>query len=204
MAFESYVFINCPFDVEYRPLMRSLVFCLLYLDYTPLFSTTQSSADIRINEIKKLIEKSKFSIHDISRCRPRNRNDIPRFNMPFELGLDLGCKSFGTRKQKTKKLLILETERCFYQRIISDISGQDIANHNDDPEELVGKIRGFISNNVKYHIDSQTSIWNAFNQFTSDLEISLKYMGHSKPEIQEMSISEYVKFCKEWIKEFGG
>lgn len=131
------VFINCPFDKEYRLLLNSLLFTILYLGAEPSISETRSSSNIRINKIKELIAEAEYGIHDLSRCRLKKISELPRFNMPFELGLDIGSLEYGNRKQKQKKILILEREKYFYQKVLSDISGQDIRNHNDKPIELI-------------------------------------------------------------------
>jgi hypothetical protein len=52
MAFESNVFINCPFDDDYRVLLRPLIFSVIYFDFQPMLSQTESSSHIRINQIK--------------------------------------------------------------------------------------------------------------------------------------------------------
>jgi hypothetical protein len=103
MPFESNVFINCPFDNDYKLLLRPLLFTVLYLGYKPRLSQTQSSSDIRINQIKSFIRDSKFGIHDLSRCKPLKVGYLPRFNMPYELGLDIGCLEFGSRNLKQRK-----------------------------------------------------------------------------------------------------
>jgi hypothetical protein len=121
MAFEKNVFVNCPFDEQYRRLLRAMLFTPLYLDFKPQLSTTYSSSDIRVDEIKKRIRKSKFSIDDWSR---RDSGVPPRFNMPFELGLDIGCISFGNSQSKKKRMLILDSDRYTYQSFVSDIAGQ--------------------------------------------------------------------------------
>jgi len=65
-VFEKNVFINCPFDNEYFPILQSIIFTIIYLDYNPLISETTNSRVSRLLKIKKLITNSKFSIHDIS------------------------------------------------------------------------------------------------------------------------------------------
>ncbi len=55
--------------------------------------------------------------------------DLPRFNMPFELGLDLGCRDFGSLDLATKQCLILEREPYRYQLVLSDIAGNDVQAH---------------------------------------------------------------------------
>ena len=201
MAFENNVFINCPFDEQYIPMLRALVFSTLYLDLNPFLSQNLSSSNIRINQIKQHIRSCKFGIHDLSRCRSLGNGESPRFNMPYELGLDVGASEYGGKLLRSKKILILETENYHYQRVISDIAGQDISNHSDDPKILVKKVRNWISANRENSVDPSGQIWIAFNQFTEDLQTTLldKY---SEEEIAEMPIGEYIKFAKDWIPRF--
>ena len=201
MPFETNVFINCPFDKDYALLLRTLTFTLQYLDFTPFVSQTISSSTIRVNQIKEHIKNCKYSIHDLSRSRPMKKEDLPRFNMPYELGLDLGACEYGGKILKTKKTLILETARFHYQQVLSDISGQDIENHNDDPKTLVTKVRNWISNNSTSLIIGQSQIWIALNQFNADLITNLS-STYSPKDIDEMPIGDYIKFAKDWIIKF--
>lgn len=191
------VFINCPFDKEYKPLLKGMLFILVYLDYKPLISTTKSSANIRVNEIKKLIRRASFGIHDLS------RNETPRFNMPFELGLDIGCATYGTPKQRKKKILILDTTKYYFQKVLSDIGGQDIANHNNDPRELIFTIRTWlVNNNSTKKYPPADYIWTAFSQFEFDMNRELTELDYSKRDIEEMPEAEYLEFCNRWIRKF--
>ena len=51
MAFDDNVFINCPYDVEYLPLLRPLVFTVLYAGLNPrLASERLNSGETRISK----------------------------------------------------------------------------------------------------------------------------------------------------------
>lgn len=89
---------------------------MIYFKLDPKISQTESSANVRIDQIKQHIRNSKFSIHDLSRSKPMRKGELPRFNMPYELGLDIGCAEFGLKRFRVKKNLILETERYHYQK----------------------------------------------------------------------------------------
>jgi len=202
MAFDQNVFINCPFDKDFKPLLKALIFELIYLGFIPKLSQTLSSSSIRINQIKDLIKTCKFSIHDLSRSKAMIAGDLPRFNMPYELGLDIGALEYGGRKLKTKRILILETERYHYQKVISDIAGQDIENHNDDPKTLITKVRNWFSANFPEEtIVGQSVIWIAYNQFIDDLNTNLS-VTYTVDEIEEMPIGDFIKFSTDWIREF--
>jgi hypothetical protein len=202
MAFEQNVFINCPFDKDFKPLLKALVFELIYLGFLPKLSQTVSSSSIRVNQIKDLIKTCKFGIHDLSRSKAMVIGELPRFNMPYELGLDIGALEYGSRKLKTKRILILETKKFHYQKVISDIAGQDIENHNDDPKTLITKVRNWFSANfLGETIVGQSVIWIAYNQFIDDLNTSLS-ATYSEVEIEEMPIGDFIKFSTDWISEF--
>ncbi len=201
MAFENNVFINCPIDDKYAPMLRALVFSTLYLELTPYLSQNISSSNIRINQIKQHIRSCKYGIHDLSRCRPLASGESPRFNMPYELGLDVGASEYGGKLLRSKRILILETESYHYQKVISDIAGQDIANHKDDPKMVIKKVRNWISANRKNSVDPYSQIWIAYNQFTEDLQTTLSEK-YTEEEIAEMQIGDYIKFAKDWIASF--
>lgn len=199
MSFEKRVFINCPFDAGYAPPLEALCFTVLYLGFKPCLSQTLSSSVVRVNQIKQLIRTSKYGIHDLSRSRAMNPGEFPRFNMPFELGLDIGCTEFGTRKHSKRKALVLESERYNYQRVLSDIAGQDIENHNDDPETLMQKVRNWFSNVSGVIVPGYSEIWLAFNAFEEYLEAQLKNR-YSEREMNNMTIGDYIKYAILWMK----
>ena len=130
------------------------------------------------------------------------KGELPRFNMPYELGLDIGASEYGRGKLKTKKILILETDRFHYQKVISDIAGQDIENHDDDPKTLITKVRNWFSVNFPEEtIVGQSVIWIAYNQFIDDLSTHLS-ATYTNAEIEEMPIGDFIKFAADWISEF--
>jgi len=203
MAFDDNVFINCPFDNEYKPLLKALVFELVYLGFTPKISQTFSSSSVRIIQIKNLIRSCKFGIHDLSRSKAMSNGELPRFNMPYELGLDIGALEFGSKNIKKKRILILETDRYHYQKVLSDIAGQDTENHNDDPRTLVKKVRDWFSANFQNKtLIGHTVIWIAYNQFLDDLNSNLAAESYTEKDIQEIPIIDFLKFAAAWIKEF--
>ena len=71
-----------------------------------MLSETINSADSWVDGIQDLISQAKYSIHDLSRMESTKKNELARFNMPFELGIDIGCKRFGNADMNEKCLLI--------------------------------------------------------------------------------------------------
>jgi hypothetical protein len=83
---------------------------------------------------------------------PLKAKELPRFNMPFECGIDFGIKLSNPQKYQNKKFLILEKEQYRYQKVISDISGNDIKAHKNNPEQIIKVVRDWfkpIDNNSR-------------------------------------------------------
>src|SRR5438067_6400268 len=122
-SFEKGVFVNCPFDATFRPLLEPLLFTIIDLGFFPkIASDVSDSGRPRIERIAQLIRAARFAVHDLSRIRASKPGEMARLNMPFELGIDVGCRLFGAGLGH-KACLILEEKRYRYQAAISDIAG---------------------------------------------------------------------------------
>jgi hypothetical protein len=124
------VFINCPFDDGYQDFFRAIVFVVVRSGFRARCALeTDDGSENRFEKICAIIAQCRYGIHDISRTEIDPRSELPRFNMPLELGLFLGARRFGAKGQKSKRCIILDKEKYRYQSYISDISGQDIHAH---------------------------------------------------------------------------
>ena len=147
---EGQVFINCPFDEEYRPLFEAIVFAVHACGFTARCSLeVADSGQARIEKIYRIVGECGLGIHDISRTESDQGSGLPRFNMPLELGLFLGAKRFGPAMQKRKLCLILDRDPYRYQQSCSDIAGQDIKAHRGDCGEAIRVIRDWLRNTPK-------------------------------------------------------
>ena len=90
--------------------------------------------------------------------------------MPLELGIDLGCRRFKGGKHQEKRCLILDKEKYRSQKAISDLSGNDIAYHGEDPEKMVRQVRNWIYHIKKEKLPSGKSIWTTYNEFAFDFD----------------------------------
>jgi hypothetical protein len=140
------VFVNCPFDEDYLPLFRAMIFTIARCGFEPRCALEViDGAATRISKIEKLIEECPLGIHDISRTELDAASNLPRFNMPLELGLFLGAKRYGDAAQRRKKCLVLDVERYRFQRFMSDIAGQDIEAHGGQVGEIINRVRAFLN-----------------------------------------------------------
>ena len=82
---------------------------------------TLQPGQLRLLRLTEQIRTSVLSIHDLSylkRDRPPGQLPVPRFNMPFELGLVLG-------DSLQHEVLVLERHPYITQRSLSDVNGLD-------------------------------------------------------------------------------
>ncbi len=145
MPFPQNVFVNCPFDAAYRPILDSLLFCVVRAGLTPRLATEVADAGSnRLDRICRLMRESRFSIHDLSRCQANRRGEIARLNMPFELGIDQGYRTSGDPDFATKKFLVLDEVPYRLQRAMSDISGWDPSAHEGKQEKALKLARNWL------------------------------------------------------------
>jgi hypothetical protein len=123
--------------------------------------------------------------------------------MAFELGVDFGCRSFSEGEGKSKKFLILEKERYKYQRALSDLSGSDIRNHNNEPENVVREVRNWFLETTSCRPSSGTVIWEHFNEFMADFYQKREEQGYKDKDLEIMPTREYLDFIEEWLKDRG-
>ncbi len=120
----SNVFINCPFDSSYKRIFDATVFAVFDCGFVARSALEIiDTGEVRLEKILRIMDECRFGYHDISRTELDEANGLPRFNMPFELGLFLGI----TRRKKTTSCLVVDRDKYRYQKFLSDISGQDIA-----------------------------------------------------------------------------
>jgi hypothetical protein len=201
MPFNTNVFVNCPFDDDYLPLLRPLLFTIIDLGFEPRIALENlDSGTARIEKIIALIKDSKFGVHDLSRLQAQNAGEYYRLNMPFELGLDVGCRRFRDGQWSDKRCLMLESQRYRYQAALSDMSNSDIAVHNNEPADLVFEIRKWLTNVAKLRAVGAAQIWGRFNDFMTDNSVALKARGFSDRDIERLPVNELITCIKDWVR----
>jgi len=164
------VFINCPFDREYASTFRALVFTIFACGFRPRSARELNDAgQTRIDKLYNLIDECRYGIHDLSRTELDEANNLPRFNMPLELGIFLGAKRYGGKEQKLKRALILDIEQYRYQRFISDLAGMDIQEHGGDPVRAVREARDWLANVSRRILPSADRVTRTYEAFVGDL-----------------------------------
>lgn len=138
------VFVNCPFDEAFKAAFEAMVFTITASGYKVRCALEDNdSGDIRYDKLCRLIAASDRTVHDLSRTE-LGASGLPRFNMPFELGLMMGARRFGGRRQKTKTALIMVTEPYKLPVYLSDLAGSDPFAHHGQPREVIRIVRRYL------------------------------------------------------------
>lgn len=196
-GYERQVFINCPFDDDYWPLLKAIVFVVHACGFAPRSALENSDAsEERLAKILRIIGDCKFSIHDLNRKGPDPVHGHSRFNMPFEMGLCFGAEHYGKRE---KVILVMETARYDYQKFTSDIAGRDIAHHEDNPDKVILKVRDWLNaQKPKRLLPGADSLRQLYKQFQNELPDTLK---EAKINESELGFVDWTHLTGEWLNK---
>jgi hypothetical protein len=141
----------------------------------------------------------------ISRTNANPQSGLPRFNMPLELGLFLAAKRFGTGRQTRKACLVLDSLPYRYQQFISDIAGQDIQAHHDDPAEVIAVVRNWLRGHLpQMAIPGGTEINRRHALFTQELPALCEQLKWVREELTFLDYSHLVSYWLEIQKSLEG
>ncbi|HEU4837550.1 MAG TPA: hypothetical protein VFS90_24180 [Pyrinomonadaceae bacterium] len=201
-GFNKNVFINCPFDRDYNSLLKPILFTIIYFGFTPqIASETTDSGEQRIDKVVSLILKSRYSLHDLSRIKSRRRGEYFRLNMPFELGIDYGCRRTSARYLRRKKFLVLGAKSHDFKQALSDLSGIDAKSHGNNPKNAALAVRNWFIESVHLQrVPSASAIWQQFLDFSDDFYAERKKDGFSPQDLKLMPVREYIAAIRHWLK----
>lgn len=200
MAFETDVFINCPFDDEFAPLLQAMLFCIVYAGLTPRLATERLEAgQNRLDKIYDLARGSRYSIHDLSRCQVHAVGEYSRMNMPFELGLDLGIRRAAGDLPGDKRFLIFERNAYETKRALSDLAGQDVEAHGDSYEKVIIKLRNFLKVEAECDLPGAARIKADYETFQGWMLEKKLHEGHAVQEALQLPTTERLDEMRLWI-----
>lgn len=199
-SYNDNVFINCPFDKQYEPIFHAIIFAIFDCGFVPRCTLEEDDASqIRIEKIYSIINACRYSIHDISRTELDSKNNLPRFNMPLELGIFLSAKKFGSGKHNKKSCLILDKKAYRYQKFISDISGQDISAHNNSTKNAIRIVRDWLrGKSRRTTLPDGDVIWKRYRRFRKTLPRMCKTLQFNQ---NKLIYKDYVHLACEWLEE---
>ena len=140
------VFINCPFDADFAKLFDAIVFATVCCGFLPRSALESGTvAESRMERITRAIFSSKYSIHDLSRCKGEGDEQLARFNMPVELGIAMARRYMPRRNTAKHDWLLLVQLGHSYVKFISDLAGYDPYQYNGTVENLVTKVMAWLA-----------------------------------------------------------
>lgn len=191
------VFINCPYDPEYKPLMEAAIFTVFACGFQPCMALDIDDGNLRLPIIVEMIRTCHYGIHDLSRMAADEQTQLARFNMAFELGLFLGARSFGGRAQKRKRCLVLDAEPDRYRRALSDLAGQDIKVHQNTPRGVIREVRNWLrAQEMAADLDGADAISDRYEMFRLELP-ELCRIGKKNPDA--LTHHDYVNLVERWL-----
>jgi hypothetical protein len=200
--YEHSVFLNCPFDLEYVSLFHAALFSIVDCGFIPRTALDVSDAsEVRIHKIYATVGGCRLGIHDISRTQLDVATDLPRFNMPLELGIFLGAKFLGDTSQRRKACLVFDEKPYRYQMYLSDVAGQDISWHANDPRLLVLRIRDWLASFASKRLPSGSIIWDHFTTFMGELRYSCERLRQKPHELTYLDFLHHVRSFRQTYVE---
>jgi hypothetical protein len=195
----SAVFVNCPFDGQYAPIFRAVIFTVVICGYRPRCALEENdSGRIRFDKLTEMVRACPRGIHDLSRIEISEDQGTPRFNMAFELGLYLGAARFGSATQRAKTCLILARNRQQWSPSISDLAGIDPEFHGDAPKEAVKHVRNFLHVTPSGDLlPGEGDLWRRYQAFQSRLAEAAK-QARQTPE-EALRYRNYTHFLYEFL-----
>ena len=192
------VFINCPFTADYQAHFQAIVFTVLRPGFTPRCAReSDDGGEVRLDKICRIIRECPYSVHDISRTELDAGSGLPRFNMPFELGLVLRAKRFWRAIARSQETLIFDRCPYRYQSYISDIAGQDIHEHKGDVDQLIRELAAWLRNEVRDpKVPGGFAIATEFKKFRGDLPA---IAGDMQLQVSELTFNDLVVVIARWI-----
>jgi len=133
------VFLNIPYDEEFRSLYTAYVVGLYQLGLVPHLASEIPGSARRLDRILALIQSCRYSIHDLSRVELSvGPSATPRFNMPLELGMTISWEILNAGKHTW---FVFESEPYRLQRSTSDLNGTDPNIHFGTAEGVLSELR---------------------------------------------------------------
>jgi hypothetical protein len=150
------------------------------------------SGEVRLSKIIRLLKTSRYSIHDLSRIRGR-------FNMPIELGIEIGLRNSGVAAWEQKRCLVLDSQPYRYQRIASDLAGCDFQFHQGRTGETITHVRNWIRTATgDARLPSGAFLRDRYRAFRREAALIPSPVGLS---LDEVTFLDYATLVEEWLRQ---
>lgn len=196
-TYNDNVFINCPYDPDYARTFEALIFAVYALGFLPRAAReVDDGGDVRYLRIMRIIGECRYGIHDISRTGIDPVTNLPRFNMPLELGFYLAARVFGDEEQEKKRTIVLDVNAYRYRDFISDLAGVDIHAHNGDPLQAITEVRNWLRSASRRNLPSANVVRDLHERFRLDL---VDIAGRLGFDLNAIPYDDFGSLVTEWL-----
>lgn len=200
----AHVFINCPFDRQYKPLFDAIVFTVHELGFQARHALAGGGVAVRLQRIARELAGSKYSIHDLSRIQLSGPNRLPRFNMPFEAGMAYCLHEFAPPGHE-HRLLLLDAVAYQAQATTSDVAGLDPKIHGNEPGRAIAAVRAFLVPGNPMHgarRPGAAHIWARYQEFQRRMRRAARELHLTMVELRSWDyVPDLQALMVDWIRE---
>lgn len=195
---DRWVFINISIEDNYRDLRQAIIFGLIFMRFWPRSTSEKpfGASEIRFQKIVELIRDCKYSLHDLSCTELDNLNNLPRFNMPFELGLAMGNNRYSDSE---KDVFVLDGVQHQFRKCCSDLECFDFPYHEKNPDIVITKIREWLDSQVPSDFPRGHYLVEQYHSFCEWLPIVCKEKYKLSPE--ELNFIDIANMSLAWIRD---
>lgn len=168
-AYSTTIFVNCPAGPAHRLVTDAIVFAVLDAGFLPRVQLDPES----MAELFSAVRESQFGIHDLSQ--------------PFEAGVFIGSKEFGSDLHRAKELLFLSAAE------MAPLAKIQVHPHHNDPAEAIRHVGGWLAG-----ITGRPLVWQEvlmryrqFREYMSDRGVP--------PGSEKLPMAARIAVAREWI-----
>jgi hypothetical protein len=133
--------LNIAFDKKREYLYLSLIASVVAVGLNPRCVVEVVVDASRLERLYELIRSCRYSLHDLSAVEVTTKPyRVPRFNMPFELGLAVALKLQGDHEFR-----LLEGIRHRLDQSLSDVKGYDPYVHRGTPDGVFEAVQNMFA-----------------------------------------------------------
>lgn len=196
--YESQVFLNYPFDDEFRELEHALHFPVVAAGLIPICAKGLSVPDKpRLEMIVEAIKNCHYSAHDFSRLKGEGSENFGRMNMPLEMGMAI-FHALETQRNNHRCAFFVSAPHN-YSRAISDLAGLDPYCYQNDPKKLVSNTYDWLRRVLpsdRFISASTIEIVDKYEEFKITLQ-SINGGGENGMPTYSESIELMYRICEE-------
>jgi len=190
-SYDTRVFLNVPFDRRYESLFAALIAGLVYLGKRPTcVLEVPAEGAIRKDRILDQIRSCAMSIHDLSRVQYKTIHGarLPRFNMPFELGLAIAVSKLDRRRPE-HGVVLLEERNHRLPVTLSDVNGLDAHVHEGTQIGIAACLLDTFGGGGPDELERMTSLARSVSRFLADRKRAYNLESIYRRDLFEQAIS---------------